>query len=51
MSLQPRMRDNLSRSIQSLEKQLKQVNKELEKLVDLALSGVLTNETIHGKET
>ncbi|MCK4346694.1 MAG: recombinase family protein [Bacteroidales bacterium] len=45
-----KMISDLEQKIKSSEKQLKQVQRELDKLVDLALSGTLTKETIKNKE-
>lgn len=41
---------NLKQEIKADKKRLKKIDRELKKLVDLALSGTLSKETISGKE-
>jgi len=45
-----KMINDLERKIKSDEKKLKRISRELDKLIDLALSGTLTKETIRNKE-
>ncbi|MEX0681547.1 MAG: recombinase family protein [Balneolales bacterium] len=42
--------ENLKSKIETFDKELRKINKELEKLVDLAMSGTLKKDTIRAKE-
>jgi len=44
------MINDLNKQIKASEKELSKVNKEIEKLVDMALSGILSKDTIKNKE-